>query len=180
MAMAQVQTAVPSPLGSMVTGSFERKHVRLWVWTNIRAKEQVSRLLLCCLWTEPSTRTSPKGPETAAAGTGVRLRGSGVGSTAGWLKANMGQQSGHLVLKHTDLLASLEVVRPPEGGGPGFIWQVIMASGGWFSSISQNCQNTPGFFLLTSLKAAYLDPRVIGNYQRDMQGQMGKYRGVGF
>lgn len=43
----------------------------------------------------------------------------GVGSTAGRLKAKMGKDSGNLVLRHTGPLVGLEVVRPPEGGGPG-------------------------------------------------------------
>jgi hypothetical protein len=105
----------------------------------------------------------PQRPRDSCSRNRCEVAGSGNGNIAGWLKATIGKESRHLHLRHTSLLAGLEVVRPPEGGGPGFMWRIVMASGGWFNSTSQHCQNTPGFFLPISLKAGHLDPRLVGN-----------------
>lgn len=102
--------------------------MRLWLWTDIKAKGQV--LFLCWMWTEPFARTSPKapahprGPETAAARTGVRLQEAGVGRAAGWLEATMGEKQ----LGKESGGPGSETLRSP--GWPGHVrWGIVGVMG---------------------------------------------------
>lgn len=70
--------------------------MRGWVWTNTEVIGQVLRLSLCGVWTEPSWRTSPKahprGPETAAARTGVRPQEAGGGQHSVVVRGHEGEK----------------------------------------------------------------------------------------